>query len=121
MVIDDDAPLLGFTTKYLTRLGYSVMAFRNSEQAWKEFSAASDTYGLVLMDLSLTGLPAKQLSDMMLASNPTVRLILISGYPHDANKLLEASPDRMAFLHKPFTPAVLAETVDQMIGSAGER
>jgi two-component system, cell cycle sensor histidine kinase and response regulator CckA len=121
MVIDDDPSLLGFTAKYLTRLGYSVASYSSSEQAWKEFSAPAANYALVLIDLSLAGLSGVQLSQMMLSSNPAVRLILMSGYPFDAKALSEAGPDRMAFLHKPFTPSMLAETVDRMIGSANER
>jgi hypothetical protein len=42
----------------------------------------------------------------------------MSGYPYDPEKLLAPGPDRMAFLHKPFTPAMLTETVSRMIGSA---
>jgi FixJ family two-component response regulator len=75
----------------------------------------------VLIDLSLAGISAAQLSQMMLNSNPAVRLILMSGYPFDTTKLLDDGRDRMAFLHKPFTPAMLAETVDRMIGSATGR
>jgi len=121
MVIDDDASLLGFTAKYLTRLGYSVATYRNSEQAWKDFRASAANYALVLIDLSLGGLSGAQLSQMMLNANPAVRLIVMSGYPFDPEKLREVDPDRMAFLHKPFTPAMLAETVDRMLGSAGGR
>ena len=121
MVIDDDAPLLGFTAKYLARLGYSVATYRSSEQAWKDFTAPAAKYALVLIDLSLAGLSGAALSKMMLSSNPAVRLILMSGSPFDTEKLREAGPDRMAFLHKPFTPAMLAETVEQMMDSAGDR
>src|SRR5258708_34278298 len=101
MVIDDDAALLGFTSKYLSRLGYSVAAYRSAEQAWKEFHVPQSPYALVMIDLSLAGLSGERLSRMMLSANPTVRLILTSGYPFDTQKLLEAGPDRMAFLHKP--------------------
>lgn len=117
MVIDDDPSLLGFTAKYLTRLGYTVATYRNSEQAWKEFSAPAANYALVLVDLSMAGLSGAQLSQMMLSSNPAVRLIVMSGYPFDTAELSEAGPDRLAFLHKPFTPAMLAETVDRLIGA----
>ena len=52
---------------------------------------------------------------MMLRANPAVRLVLTSGYPFDTQKLLEPGPDRMAFLHKPFTPSMLAEAVKRLI------
>lgn len=115
MIIDDDAALLSFTSKYLARLGYSIAAYRNGEQAWEEFSAPHADYGLVMIDLSLAGMPGEKLSQMMLSANPDVRLILTSGYPFDTRKLSEAGPNRTAFLHKPFTPSMLTETVDRLI------
>ena len=114
MIIDDDASLLGFTSKYLTRLGYEVATFRHSEAAWAEFCAPSANYTLALVDVSLGGVSGTELSRMMLNANPNIRLIITSGYPFDTNKLPEADPDRVAFLQKPFTPAMLTETVERL-------
>jgi len=116
MVIDDDRALLGFTCKYLTRLGYSVTPYRSSEEAWKQFDRPDARYSLVLIDFFMPGLSGEQLSRMMLEVNPEIRLILASGYPFNAESLLRAAPGRVAFLHKPFTPAMLAETVDRLVG-----
>ena len=113
MIIDDDVSLLGFTSKYLTRLGHSVTTFRSGEAAWKEFGAAGADYALVLIDLFLAGLSGKKVSEMILNASLDVRLILMSGYPIDPIELLEADPDRTAFLQKPFTPAMLTEAVDR--------
>ena len=63
----------------------------------------------------MPGLSGEKLSHMMLSRNPEIRLILMSGYPFDTQGLLEAGPDRLAFLHKPFTPAMLMEAVDRLI------
>jgi len=115
MIIDDDAALLRFTSKYLARLGYSISAHRSGEQAWQEFSAPGANYELVMIDLSLAGLPGEKLSQMMLTAKPDVRLILTSGYPFDTRKLFEAGPDRTAFLHKPFTPSMLADIVERLL------
>jgi two-component system cell cycle sensor histidine kinase/response regulator CckA len=116
MVIDDDPALLGFTCKYLTRLGYSVVPYRSAEEAWRQFEAPATDYSLALIDLSMPGLSGEQLSRMMLRSKPEVRVILMSGYPFDMERLPETDPDRIAFLHKPFTPAMLAETVKRLLG-----
>jgi len=115
MVVDDDPALLGFTCKYLSRLGYSVVASRSSEEAWKQFQTAGVRFSLVLIDQSMPVISGEQLLRMMLSVEPGVRLILTSGYPFDAQDLLESAPDRIAFLHKPFTPAMLAETVDRLL------
>jgi len=116
MVIDDDPALLNFTCKYLTRLGYSVVPYRSAEEAWRQFESPAADYSLAVIDLSMRGLSGEQLSGMMLRSKPDIRLILMSGYPFDTQRLLEAGRERMAFLHKPFTPAMLAETVKRLVG-----
>jgi len=116
MVIDDDPALLGFTSKYLARLGYSVAPYRNPEEAWKEFSAAAADYSLAVIDVSMPAMSGEQLSSMMMGVNPEIRLLLTSGYPFDLERLHASSgPGRMAFLHKPFTPAMLAETVAHLL------
>ena len=117
MVIDDDPALLNFTCKYLTRLGYSVVPCRSAEEAWRQFESPAADYSLAVIDVSMPGLSGEQLSSMMLRSKPDVRLILMSGYPFDTQRLLEAGRERMAFLHKPFTPAMLAETVDRLLSN----
>jgi len=115
MVIDDDPALLNFTCKYLTRLGYSVVPYRSAEEAWRQFESPAADYSLAVIDISMPGLSGEQLSGMMLRSKPDVRLILMSGYPFDTQRLAKADRERMAFLHKPFTPAMLAETVNRLL------
>src|SRR5436309_12934377 len=88
MVVDDDRALLGFTAKYLSRLGYSVAAYRNPEEAWTQFIAPEANYSLVVVDLSLPGVSGEELSRRMLNANPDIRLILTSGYPLDPVRML---------------------------------
>ncbi len=122
LVIDDDAALLAFTCKYLSRLGYSVVPYRSAEEAWKHFQAVAAQYWLVVIDLSMPGISGGQLAQMMLGSDPEIRLILTSGYPFDdTERSLPAEPDRVVFIHKPFTPALLAEIVDRLIRSCPKR
>jgi two-component system cell cycle sensor histidine kinase/response regulator CckA len=118
MVVDDDPALLGFTCKYLSRLGYSVTPYRSAEEAWKHFDMPGAPFALALIDFSLSGLSGERLSRLMLDANPEVRLILTSGYPFDMENLFQTTSDRLAFLHKPFTPAMLAETIDKLIGAS---
>jgi DNA-binding NtrC family response regulator len=121
LVIDDDAALLSFTCKYLSRLGYRVVPYRSAEEAWKHFQATGAHYSLVVIDLSMPGISGQQLARMMLGLDPEIRLILTSGYPFDTERSLPAEPDRVVFIHKPFTPALLAEIVDRLIRSSPKR
>ena len=42
------------------------------------------------------------------------KLLDVPGLQPLRKDLLESAPDRIAFLHKPFTPAMLAETVARL-------
>jgi len=52
---------------------------------------------------------------MMLKANPGIRPDPHERLSFDPKILLEAGPGQVAFLHKPFTPAMLAGTVDRLI------
>src|SRR6266704_275704 len=95
LVIDDDAPLLAFTCKYLSRLGYRPVSYRSAEEAWKHFQAVAAQYWLVVIDLSMPGISGGQLAQMMLGSDPEIRLILTSGYPFDAQEILMVGRDEL--------------------------
>lgn len=116
IVVDDDPSLLGFTFKYLSRLGYSVATCLNAEDAWRKFERRTPDYSLALVDISMPGLSGEELSRKMLAASPELRLIVTSGYPFCVERLEEAGSGRVAFLHKPFTPRMLVETIGELLG-----
>jgi FixJ family two-component response regulator len=62
----------------------------------------------------------EELALQMLDANPSLRVIAASGYPVDMSRLETAAPGRVAFLHKPFTPEMLADSVRRMLASEEE-
>ena len=57
----------------------------------------------------------------MLNASPFLRVLTSSGYPVDISALEAAAPGRVAFLHKPFTPEMLAATIRRMLAAQEER
>ena len=115
MVVDDDQGLLGFTSRYLTRRGYAVTACRAGEEAWNQFGAPGAEFSVAIVDLSLKGLTGAELSRRILEHDREARIVLTSGYPMDPNALPAAGAGRIAFLHKPFTPAMLVEAIEGLL------
>jgi two-component system cell cycle sensor histidine kinase/response regulator CckA len=118
MVVDDDRSLLGFTSKYLARLGYQVTSCSRSDEAWALFSAAGVDFPAVVIDFTLPGLSGARLAHRMLEHNSRTRVVLTSGFHMDPKSLDGTDSTRVAFLHKPFTPAMLVETIDALLGSS---
>ena len=57
------------------------------------------------------------LASQLLMVTPRLCVIAASGYPVDMTLLEAAAPGRVAFLHKPFAPEMLANAVRRMIGT----
>ncbi len=120
LLVDDEPALLKMVGAYLGRLGYLVTPVNSTEKAWREVETAPDHFAVAVLDGSMPGLPATELATRMLDANPKLRVLAASGYPMDIGALEEAAPGRVAFLHKPFTPEMLATAIRRMIGTQEE-
>jgi CheY-like chemotaxis protein len=124
LLVDDEPALLKLVSAYLTRLGYAVTTANTTEKAWDIMQATvSDgdwMYSVAVLDATMEGLPMPELAERILQANHTVRVLTSSGYPFDTSKLEEAAPGRVGFLHKPYTPEMLAQTVRRMLAPQEE-
>jgi DNA-binding NtrC family response regulator len=89
-------------------------------KARAELAAAAHGFAVVVLDASMAGSTLSELGGEILAANGEVRLIAASGYPIDVTGLEAAAPGRVTFLHKPFSPEMLAATVRRMLGAQEE-
>ena len=119
LVVDDEPPLLKMMRVYLQRLGYCVDTAASTEEA--SALAAQESFAVVVLDGTMEGLGLEELAVRILRGNPTVRVLAASGYPVDMTALEAAAPGRVGFLHKPFTPEMLAATIRRMLGAEEEK
>ncbi len=117
--MDDEPSLLKLVSTYLRRLGYAVTTANTTEKAWEEMESAlasgNGVYAVAVLDATMPGLSMNELAERMLKASNSLRILTSSGYPVDISRLEEAAPGRVAFLHKPFTPEMLAATVRRML------
>ena len=117
LLVDDEPPLLKMMSIYLQRRGYAVSTSASTEQASALIDAEPLSYGVAVLDATMTGLSMEELALKMLQANPSLRVLASSGYPVDMSRLEAAAPGRVAFLHKPFTPEMLAESIRGMLAA----
>jgi DNA-binding response OmpR family regulator len=117
--VDDEPSLLKLVSTYLRRLGYAVTTANTTEKAWEEMESAlaggNGVYAVAVLDATMPGLSMNELAERMLKASNSLRILTSSGYPVDISPLEEVAPGRVAFLHKPFTPEMLAATVRRML------
>jgi DNA-binding NtrC family response regulator len=118
LVVDDEPALLESMRSYLSRLGHNVTAFRGADSAWDCFSADPTAYSVMIVDLTLTGVSGEELIRRVLDRVPDLPILATSGYP-DSLRHLEQSAPGVAVLEKPFTPRMLTEALERVIGRQG--
>jgi CheY-like chemotaxis protein len=116
LLVDDELSLLVVMEQYLRRLGYDVVACRSGEEAWQAFQIEPAAFSLVLADITMPEMSGEELLQRMFQLNSDIGVVICSGYPFDASNLPVPVQQRMTFLQKPFTPRMLAEAIEKLIG-----
>jgi two-component system, cell cycle sensor histidine kinase and response regulator CckA len=116
LLIEDEAPVRKMAGTMLSRLGYTVLAASNGDEAVELFHRHGDEIRWVLCDLTMPGMDGWTTLSALRFLSPDLPVILTSGY--DEGQVMAADhPDRPnAFLHKPFTRKDLADTIRRILG-----
>ena len=120
LIVDDEPPLLRMMSLYLGRKGYQVSVAMSGAAARTELAASPGAFRAVVLDATMTGTSLPEFGGEILDGNPETSLLVVSGYPVDMSRLEEWAPERVAFLHKPFAPEMLASALRRLIGSKEE-
>jgi two-component system cell cycle sensor histidine kinase/response regulator CckA len=120
LLVDDEPALLKMVGAYLNRLGYAVTAVNSTDKAWKEVETSPGGFSVAVLDATMPGLSMVELATRMLQNSPSMRVLTSSGYPVDISALEAVAPGRVAFLHKPFAPEMLAAAIRRMLGPQEE-
>lgn len=117
LLVDDEPALLRMMSLYLERRGYSVTTSSRTEDASRLIESEPLAFAVAVLDATMHGLSMEDLALKMLQANPSLRVLAASGYPVDMSRLEAAAPGRVGFLHKPFTPEMLLESIRRMLAA----
>jgi DNA-binding NtrC family response regulator len=120
LLVDDEPALLESMRSYLTRLGHSVVAFSGASPAWECFDADPAAFSLIIVDMTLGGMPGAELIQKILERNPDAAVLATSGYPGSLRNLGGPSGAHIVMLEKPFTPRMLTDALQSLLGGKPE-
>jgi DNA-binding NtrC family response regulator len=115
LIVDDEPPLLKMMGVYLKRVGYDAALFESSDRAWTAVQDAAGDYAGAVLDATLRGMTTQDLALKLLAANPSICVVVASGYPVDMSTVEAAGPGRVSFVQKPFTADTLVRTLRKML------
>ncbi|MGQ0713820.1 MAG: response regulator [Gemmatimonadaceae bacterium] len=115
LIVEDDDAVRAFASRALERLGHRVLEAPSADAAFDLIGRSPDPIDLVLADIVMPGMSGRELAVRLSIERPDLRLLLMSGHGDEAASL-EAQPDTVPFLPKPFSMNRLAASIARALG-----
>jgi len=116
LLIEDEDGVRALAHEVLRRQGYEVIDARRGDDALALLAKERPgSVQLVLTDLVLPGLTGHELLERIQRLRPEAKILFMSGYTDRAALAQAVFPPGTPFLQKPFTPAVLARKVREVL------
>jgi PAS domain S-box-containing protein len=115
LLVDDEALILTVGGAMLEKLGYRVIPAGNGEEAIRILSGMKDKVDLVILDLIMPGLDGGKTFDRIRKIDPTLRVLLSSGYALDGQAEAVLKKGCNGFIQKPFTLQELSNKIRSVV------
>jgi DNA-binding NtrC family response regulator len=112
LLVEDEAALLLLSARALTLFGYRVLSATNGREALELWEQHRDAIDLVLTDMRMPkGMSGLELAEKLWKTNPSLKIIIMSGYNMEMAQNSTARNGNYTFLAKPFDLKTLSETI----------
>jgi PAS domain S-box-containing protein len=116
LLAEDEPSLRTLVDTTLTELGYRVIVTADGEEAVRQYEACSSDVALVLLDVVMPRLGAREAYERMRRIRSDVKVLFTTGYAPESTRLAELlATAHLPVLEKPFTPQALAAKVRSAI------
>jgi two-component system, cell cycle sensor histidine kinase and response regulator CckA len=115
LVIEDEEIVRSLATRSLRDHGYTVVEATNGAEALRYIQQHPDTIDLVICDVVMPEMGGRELGRNIGLFDPDLPILYISGYTGDDVVQRGLLDPGAPFQQKPFTPAVLAARVRNML------
>jgi two-component system cell cycle sensor histidine kinase/response regulator CckA len=115
LLVEDEEIVRNLVQKVLKANGYTVLVAASGRDAER---VARDTAGpihLLMTDVVLPGINGRQVAQLLTGVRPGIRVLYLSGYTDNVIVHHGVLDPGVAFLQKPFTPAVLGRRVREVL------
>jgi PAS domain S-box-containing protein len=109
LVIDDEPVVTELVATSLELFGHRVFAALSGEQGLALFEKHADSIDVVLLDVTMPKLGAREILDGLRRRRPDVRVVLSSGYAEAEVARQFAQGEFEGFIQKPYSPHTLQD------------
>ena len=116
LCVEDDDELRNVFAELLARAGYQVEVAEDGLIGWEALRLGN--YNLVITDNQMPGLCGLQLVERLRSTGNNLPAVLMSGFSNLEKLQSHQWPQLTARLKKPFTPAELLATIEEVLRTA---
>ena len=116
LIVEDEAAVRHLARVILQGQGYQVLSASNGQEALNVVRNHQGTpISLVITDVIMPRMGGKVMADWLKTIDPDLHVLFTSGYTDDALAKHDVLGADIAFLPKPYTPAILIRRVREML------
>lgn len=119
LLVDDEASIVDMVSDTLKPLGYTVLKASSGEEALERYFEKNIKIDLLLTDVIMKGMNGRHLADALLAKQPLLKIIFMSGYSENFITNRGILEDGFFFIQKPVRPSnfvkKLREVLDDIV------
>ncbi len=116
LLVEDDDMFRELLCEILESNGYRVLATGEPAEALDLWQDHGGPVHLVVSDMVMPGMTGIELADRLLARNPELKVLLMSGYTGEELEQRGASENGAPFLQKPFSTKDFLHAVREVLG-----
>jgi len=116
LLVEDEDVVRSFAVRALKRQGYEVYEASTGVEALEVMAEHDDKIDIVVSDVVMPEMDGPTLLKELRKKNPDLKIIFVSGYPHEAFETSLDKNEQFAFLPKPFSLPQLAAKVKEQLG-----
>ena len=117
LVVEDEDLVREMIREILVQYGYGVLETRSGGEAIDLCTRHQGTIHLMLTDVLMPVMSGMELSKRLVPSQPSMKVLFMSGYTSNAIVHQGILEPGVAFLQKPFTIGILARKVRLLLGA----
>jgi PAS domain S-box-containing protein len=115
LLVEDEEAVRELASMILTAKGYLVLPAHSSQEAERLSAKHDGEIHLLLTDIIMPGISGRELARRIIARHPRTRVLYMSGYTDNVLAQGGVLEEGVSFLQKPFTPAILAQKVRDVL------
>jgi PAS domain S-box-containing protein len=116
LVVEDHDDVRLMIIAALESCGFHVLHAANGRAALALAAGYEGTIDLLVTDVIMPGITGKELADQLTPLRPEMKVLFVSGYSGEVIAHRGVLDAGVAYLPKPFTPAILAAKVREVLG-----